>query len=47
MSYVELVPMGLYELPWAYPAKDLALDLSYHLVYGAGLAGGYRLLDRR
>ncbi len=46
MSYVELVPMGLYELPWRYPAKDLALDLSYHLVYGAGAAGGYRILVR-
>jgi uncharacterized membrane protein YagU involved in acid resistance len=46
MSYVQLVPMGLYDPPWTYPAKELALDLSYHLAYGAGLAGGYRILDR-
>ncbi len=47
MSYVQLVPMGLYELPWKYPPKDLALDLSYHLVYGAGVAGAFRVLDGR
>ena len=46
MSYVQLVPMGLYEPPWKYPPKELAMDLSYHLVYGAGVAGGYRILDR-
>ncbi len=46
MSYVELVPMGLYEPPWKYAPKELALDLSYHLVYGAGLAGGYRVVSR-
>ena len=38
ISYVQLVPMGLYEPPWRYPPKELALDLSYHLAYGAGLA---------
>lgn len=47
MSYVQLVPMGLYEPPWKYPPKELAMDLSYHLVYGAGVAGAYALLDRR
>lgn len=46
MSYVQLVPMGLYDPPWTYPAEELALDLSYHLAYGVGLAGGYRILDR-
>jgi uncharacterized membrane protein YagU involved in acid resistance len=45
MSYVQLVPMGLYELPWKYPAKELAMDLSYHLAYGAGIAGGYWLAE--
>lgn len=45
MSYVQLVPMGLYEPPWKYPANELAMDLSYHLVYGAGVAGGYRILQ--
>jgi hypothetical protein len=40
MSYVQLVPMGIYEPPWKYPPEELMFDLSYHLVYGlaAGLA---------
>lgn len=46
MSYVQLVPMGLYAPPWKTPPKELALDLSYHLVYGAGVASAYRLLTR-
>ena len=46
MSYVQLVPMGIYEPPWDYPAKVLALDLSYHLVYGTGVAAGYDILSR-
>jgi hypothetical protein len=44
MSYVQLVPMGLYEPPWKYPPKDLAMDLSYHLVYGAAAGLAYRVL---
>jgi hypothetical protein len=43
-SYAQLVPMGLYEPPWKYPPKTLALDLSYHLVYGAAVAAAYRLV---
>jgi hypothetical protein len=43
-SYVTLVPTGLYEPPWKYPPKVIALDLSYHLVYGSGVAATYRLL---
>ncbi|MGI8557234.1 MAG: hypothetical protein ACR2ND_02820 [Solirubrobacteraceae bacterium] len=46
MSYAQLVPMGLYDPPWETPPKDLAMDLSYHLVYGAGVAGAFRVLDR-
>ena len=46
MSYVQLVPMGLYEPPWEYEPKDLAMELSYHLVYGIGVAGAYAALDR-
>jgi hypothetical protein len=38
-SYLTLVPMGLYQPPWEYEPSELALDLSYHLVYGAGVAG--------
>ena len=47
MSYVQLVPMGLYQLPWKYPPKSIAMELGYHVVYGVGVAGGHRLLDRR
>lgn len=46
-SYAMLVPMGLYEPPWHYPAKTIAKDLSYHLVYGLGCAAGYRFLSKR
>ncbi|HEY5428565.1 MAG TPA: DUF1440 domain-containing protein [Solirubrobacteraceae bacterium] len=46
MSYVQLVPMGLYDPPWKTPPQELALDLSYHLVYGAGVASAHRLLTR-
>jgi hypothetical protein len=44
-SYAELVPLGIYEPPWKYPATELALDLSYHLVYGVAVAGAFALLD--
>jgi hypothetical protein len=44
MSYVELVPLGLYEPPWKYPPEELAFDLSYHLAYGAGLGVGGALV---
>ena len=45
-SYATLVPLGLYKPPWAYPAKTIAKDISYHLVYGAGTAAGYKLVER-
>lgn len=44
-SYAQLVPLGIYEPPWKYPAQDLALDLSYHLVYGLGVAAAYAALE--
>jgi hypothetical protein len=43
-SYAELVPLGVYQPPWKYPAKELALDLSYHLVFGLAVAGAYAAL---
>lgn len=46
MSYATLVPMGLYKPPWRYPAKSIAKDVSYHLVYGTGVAAGYALVER-
>ena len=45
-SYATMVPLGIFEPPWKYPPKELAIDLSYHLVYGLGVAGAYRLLER-
>jgi hypothetical protein len=44
-SYAELVPLGIYKPPWEYEAKELALDLSYHLVYGVAVAAAYAALD--
>lgn len=45
-SYAQLVPMGLYEPPWTYPPGELALDLSHHLVYGAGVGLGHAIAGR-
>jgi hypothetical protein len=45
-SYATLVPLGLYKPPWAYSARTIAKDISYHLVYGAGTAAGYKLVER-
>jgi hypothetical protein len=45
-SYGELVPLGIYEPPWRYPVSKLALDLGYHLAYGAAVAGAYAALER-
>jgi hypothetical protein len=42
-SYLTLVPMGIYRPPWRYPPAEIGLDVSYHLVYGAGVAGAYRV----
>ncbi|MFL5962348.1 MAG: hypothetical protein ACJ757_05580 [Gaiellaceae bacterium] len=44
-GYAELVPLGIYKPPWSYPPKVLALDLSYHLVYGLAVAIAYAALD--
>ena len=45
-SYAELVPLGIYEPPWKYPPKELAVDLSSHLVYGMAVAAAFAALDR-
>jgi hypothetical protein len=45
-SYLELVPLGIYEPPWKYPPGEIALDLSYHLVYGVAVAGAFEALER-
>jgi hypothetical protein len=46
-SYATLVPAGLYQWPWHYRADAIAKDVSYHLVYGSGVAAGYELVSRR
>jgi hypothetical protein len=46
-SYATLVPLGLYKPPWRYPVKSIAKDISYHLVYGSGVAFGYELVRSR
>ncbi len=46
MSYVQLVPMGLYEPPWKYAAKDMALELSFHVVYGVGVGAAFAAVRR-
>jgi hypothetical protein len=45
-SYATLVPLGLYKWPWQYRAGAIAKDVSYHLVYGSGVAAGYQLAGR-
>jgi hypothetical protein len=45
-SYAQLVPLGIYEPPWRYAPQELAEDLSYHAVYGLGVAGAYAVLTR-
>ena len=45
VGYGTLSPLGIYEPPWRYPAKTLGVDLSYHLVYGLGVAAVYDALD--
>jgi hypothetical protein len=45
LEYAELTPLGISEPPWKYPAKELGLDLSYHLVYGAAAAAAYEGLS--
>lgn len=47
MSYVQLVPMGLYQPPWKYAPKDIAMEVGYHLAYGLGVASAYRVLAGR
>jgi hypothetical protein len=45
-GYAQLVPLGIYQPPWRYPAKEVALDLSYHLVYGVAVAAAFAALAR-
>ena len=45
-SLVQLPAMKLAPPVWECPPEEAALDLSYHLVYGLGVAAGYATLER-
>jgi hypothetical protein len=45
-GYAQLVPLGIYKPPWDYPPHEVAFDLSYHLVYGIGVAAAFAALER-
>jgi len=45
-SLIELPAMKIAPPVWETPPLEVALDLSYHLVYGIGVAGAFALLDR-
>jgi hypothetical protein len=44
-GYALLVPARIYKKPWEYPQSELAVDASYHLVYGLAVAEAYEALD--
>lgn len=44
VSLLELPAMKLAPPVWEYPPTELALDVSYHLVYGAAVAAAYSAL---
>jgi hypothetical protein len=44
LQYAGLVPLGISQPPWELPLEELRLDLSYHLVYGAGVVAAYSAL---
>jgi hypothetical protein len=43
-SYIQLVPLGIYEPPWSYPLSSIADEIGYHLTYGATVATAYNVL---
>lgn len=45
-SLVQLPAMGLAPPVWEMSPQTVALDLSYHLVYGLGVAAAYAAIDR-
>jgi hypothetical protein len=45
-SLVELPAMKLAPPVWEQAPLEVALDLSYHLVFGFGVAGAFALMDR-
>ncbi|MGH3091197.1 MAG: hypothetical protein ACRDOG_02535 [Gaiellaceae bacterium] len=45
LQYAALPALEIYEPIWRYPPGTLAVDLSYHLAYGLGVAGAHAALD--
>jgi uncharacterized membrane protein YagU involved in acid resistance len=45
-SLVQLPAMKLAPPVWEMSPSSIALDLSYHLVYGIGVAAAYAAIDR-
>ena len=45
LAYASLTPLGIYEAPWRSSPKTVGVDLSYHLVYGLGVAAVFEALD--
>jgi hypothetical protein len=45
-SLVHLPAMGLSPPVWEMPPSSIAPDLGFHLAYGIGVAGAFRVLDR-
>jgi hypothetical protein len=45
-SYLELVPLGLYEPPWKYDAETVALDVGYHVAFGEAASAALAVLSR-
>lgn len=45
-SLVQLPAMKIAPPVWKTPPLEIALDLSYHLVYGLAVAGAFALLER-
>lgn len=43
---VQLPAMKLAPPVWQMPPKEIPVDLSYHLVYGLGVAAGYAVVGR-
>ncbi len=45
-GYPPLIAMGLYKPPWKYPAGTVALEISYHLLYGLTTGLAFEALTR-
>ncbi len=40
-SYLQLVPLGIYQPPWSYELSAIADEIGYHLTYGVTVAASY------